>query len=147
MVTKEYSIAYVQVLEVLKGLSRKEFNKIPKERIELYEKNKDENYIFKLDEKSNFNEQISDIAQSIIANLFVRYVATKNDKDEIYKTEKQKFIKEELEKRKDLEIKPLFENKKIKEVQKTDVPVVIKEEGIFKRLLYKLKKFLRIRGK
>lgn len=147
MVTKEYSVAYVQVLEVLKGLSRKEFQRIPKEKIELYERYKDENYTFKLDNKINFNEQVSDVAQSILANLFVRYVATKEDKEEIYKREKQEFIEEEFKKRKNLSLKPLFTNKDVKTISKEESLIVIKEEGIFKKLIHKLKEFFKFRKK
>ena len=33
MVAKEYSIAYTEVLEILKHMPKKDYNKVPKERI------------------------------------------------------------------------------------------------------------------
>lgn len=146
VVTKEYSIAYVQVLEVLKGLSKKEYAKIPKERIELYEKYKDKEYEFKLDNKKNFNEQISKTAQAIIANLFVKYVATDKDRNKIYEKEKQEFIKEELKKRNSIKLNPLFEDKNTS-IQKEETALVIKKMGFFENLFDKLKNFLKFRSK
>lgn len=143
-ISKDYSIAYVQVLEVLKGLNKKEYEKIPKERIELYEKNKSRDYEFKLDKNRNFNDQISQEAQKIIANLFVRFIATPEDRIRIYEKEKKDFIKKELEERKKIKLNPLFkENNEIKqEVQQT--ALIIKREGILNNFIEKIKKLFRI---
>lgn len=136
-ITKEYSIACVEVLEILKGLTPQEFNRIPKERIELYESQKDENYKFQLDSNKDFNEQISSLAQSIIANLFVRFIATPEDRQKIYEEEKAEYIKEELEKLKKIKLNPLFE-----ETNKKETALVIKKKGILERLTERIKNFL-----
>ena len=144
-VTKEYSIAYVQVLEVLKGLSKKEYNRIPKERIDLYEKNKDKEYQFNIDNTRNLNEQLSDEAKNIISNLFVRFIATPKDKKEIYEKEKSKFIQVQMEERKNLKINKLFEQKEVKnKTQKNQAIIVVKKKGIFGRIIDSLKDFFKI---
>lgn len=140
-VTKEYSIAYVQVLEVLKRLNKHEYEKIPKERIELYEKYKDNEYTFVLDETVDFNEQISNKAQAIIANLFVRFIATPKDRKEIYENEKAKFIEEELVKRKNINIKPLFSNKDELPPNNQEQAIIIKETGFIKNIFNKIRNF------
>ena len=131
-ITKEYKIAYVEVLEVLKDLNKEEFERIPKERLKIYEENKDNDYNFELDKTRDFNEQISNIAQAIIANLFVRFIATEEDRKKIYEIEKQEYIENELEKRKEIKLNPLFDEPK-KEIKETSI-VVVKKKTFF--LLY-----------
>ena len=144
-VTKEYSIAYVQVLEVLKGLSKKEYNRIPKERIYLYEKNKDKEYQFNIDNTRNLNEQLSDEAKNIISNLFVRFIATPKDRKEIYEKEKSKFVQVQMEERKNLKINKLFENKEVKTKRpENQAIIVVKRKGIFGRIIDSLKDFFKI---
>lgn len=44
MVNIEYANAYSEVLEILKYVSEEEYNKIPKELIDVYEKNANKLY-------------------------------------------------------------------------------------------------------
>lgn len=142
-ITKEYSIAYAEVLEVLKGLTAEEFSKIPKERIDIYEQYKDADYKCVINEDSDFNDQISQIAQAIIANLFVRFIANKEDKQSIYDREKAEYIKLETEKRKSLKLNPLFEEKNIT-VENEEKGLVLSKKSFFERFFEKMKNFLGI---
>lgn len=146
-VTKEYSIACVQVLEVLKGLNKDEFDRIPKERIKLYENNKDKNYKFELNKSVDLREQLSDTAQAIISNLFVRFIATYEDKRKIYETEKKEYIDNEIKKRQDLKLNLLFKEKeKIPKVE-TEVKseaLVIQKKGIFEKIFNKIKSLFKL---
>ena len=54
-----YEKAYVEILEILKYIPMREYNKIPKERIEFFEKNKDKNYQYKYDVDSYFFIKLS----------------------------------------------------------------------------------------
>ena len=47
MINVEYANAYAEVLEILKYVSKEEYDKIPHSKIELFETNKNENYVFK----------------------------------------------------------------------------------------------------
>ena len=47
--TKDYKMAYTEVLEIIKHLSPSEMQKIPKETIDFFEKNQDSNYNFTYD--------------------------------------------------------------------------------------------------
>ncbi len=77
MDNETYEMAYVEVLEILKHLPEEEYNKIPKEKIEYYEKYKDENYFYQFDEHFPIEEQIiSKKAKAIIISLFKNYFAT-----------------------------------------------------------------------
>lgn len=143
-ITKEYRIACVEVLEVLKGLNDEELGRIPTERINIYEKYKDCEYKFKLDANRDFNEQISNVAQAIIANLFVRFIATPEDRNNIYIKEKQEFINSEIEKQKNIKLNPLFEEKnKIKNKNEQNALVVVKKKSFLQNIFEQVKKIFK----
>lgn len=77
-----YAKAYTEVLEILKYLPKGDYEKIPKEKIEFYEKNKDTNYEFSIDPEKPLEEQnISVEANSVIVNLFCDYFASDRQKE------------------------------------------------------------------
>ena len=101
--TDTYSRACTEVLIILKYyLSKTEFNKIPKDKIEFFEKNKDKNYDYQIDKNVPLEKQtISEMANSIIITLYRDYFATDKQKEILNKIlilndakkEKQKKIK------------------------------------------------------
>ena len=77
MVAKEYSIAYTEVLEILKHMPKKDYNKVPKEKINFYASNCEKEYTYKLNPNVNFNNQkMTEITKAILANLYRDYWAT-----------------------------------------------------------------------
>lgn len=94
----EYAIAYKEVYEILKYIQRADYDKIPKEKIELYKTMQDKNYNFKYDPSKTLDEQnVSKRAKAIIGLLFRDYWATDIQREKILtkqKYERQK-IKEE----------------------------------------------------
>lgn len=46
--TGSYAKAYTEILEILRYLPKEEYNKILKEKIEFYKKNKDDSYNYHL---------------------------------------------------------------------------------------------------
>lgn len=136
--TKEYARAYVEVLEVIKYLKKDEYNRIPKEKIELYEKYKDEDYVFKYDSKKPLTNQVSIEAKNVLANLFLKYISTQDDRTSFYEKERKEWYKNEV--KKDVKLNPIFENKtETKTVQNSEV-VVIKQNFLTKIFL-KIKSF------
>lgn len=84
MVDIKYANAYTEVLEILKYISREDYNKIPKNKIELFETNANDNYHFIYNPSKTLNEQnVSKIAKGIIAILFRDYWATNIQKEKI----------------------------------------------------------------
>ena len=79
-ITKEDRLAYVQVLQIIKYLNEKERAKIPNELINTYEKYKEPNYKFEYNSNIDLNEQISEKTKVIIAYLFVKYIASYEDR-------------------------------------------------------------------
>ena len=66
---------YVEILEVLKYVSRAEVQKISKEEIAFFEKNKHATYKFKFDESKNIIEQdLLPETMKLFFNLYNKYV-------------------------------------------------------------------------
>lgn len=86
MINDKYAKAYKEVLEIIKFFPEEEYNKIPKEKIEFFEKNMDPNHIFTINPKIDLSEQnISKEANAVIIGLFQDYYATEEQKVKINK--------------------------------------------------------------
>ena len=157
MITKEYAMAYTEVSEILKYVPDEDVNKIPKEKLEFYKSNMDNEYSYKLDMTKEFEEQeMSDITKAILANIFRDYWATPYQKEIIEEKmkekssyvlsqyqkeiieEKEKYDLEKLEEEKREKYNPdnIFKNK-LEEtvVENTNLPAEIKKETFFKKLI------------
>ena len=84
MVTTEYKIAYSEILEILKHISKKEQEKVPSNMIEMFKANASKNSNFAYNPKKTLQEQnVSEIAISIIAILYRDYWTTKEQRQKI----------------------------------------------------------------
>ena len=148
MVAKDYSKAYTEVLEMIKYLPENEYNKIPKEKNEFWERNKDNKYEFSINPQIELEKQnISIEANSIIVTIFRDYFATDLQK------EKLKIILEQNEKKYQRHLREkynpnnLFENRK-KEClntsgeERSNLPVIKKEDNFFKKFIKYVKKLI-----
>ena len=137
MVTKEYAIAYKEVVEILKYVPDEDVQKIPKEKLEFYKNNMDNEYNYKLDMTKEFEEQnMSDITKAVLANIFRDYWATPHQKEIIEAKEKNDLEKLEEEKREKYNPDNIFKNKQEQiVVEDTNLPAEIKEETFFKKLI------------
>ncbi len=107
-----YACSYVEVLEILKKIPKTELDKIPKEKLEFYESNKDKNYIYFYNDE---NTIISKKAKAILINLYKNYIATENEKTKIEEILKLNDKKQEVLNHKKYNPDDLFINKKTKE--------------------------------
>lgn len=113
MVDSKYSRAYTEVLEIIKYFPKKEYEKIPIEKIKFYQNNKDNNYIFKIDPQIDLSEQnISKQANAIIINLFTEYFATEEQNIKIKRILTLNQEKQEQEKRQKYNPDNIFEKRK-----------------------------------
>lgn len=146
-ITKEYSRAYVEVLEVLKFLKEEEYNRVPKERIDIYNKYKDKEYYFEINKEKELGEQISPKAKAVLSNLFIRYIANDADREEIVVQERKKEYKEEMAKSQNIKLNPLFEKrtKTAETIEENQSLIVYTEDNIFKKFIKKIKAFLETR--
>ena len=93
----QYANAYTEVLDILKYISKEDYEKIPKSKIKVFEENSNKNYHFTYDENKTLDEQnVSEIAKMIIAILYRDYWATKEQRYIIIK--KQQEIKDQKQK-------------------------------------------------
>ena len=145
MITKEYAMAYTEVIEILKHVPDEDIAKIPKDKIDFYNNNMDNEYNYKLDMTKEFEEQeMSDVTKAILANIFRDYWATPYQRERIEAKEKYDLEKLEEEKREKYNPDDIFKNRQTRGINNNpNLPVEIKKENFFKRLISFIKKFLR----
>ena len=148
----QYANAYTEVLDILRYISKEDYEKIPKSKIKVFEENSNKNYSFKYDVDKTLEEQnISEIAKMIIAILCRDYWTTNEQRYIIIK--KQREAREEQER----QIRERIEqNRQIKEDSLKVIDVssdldldldysrgtnleIYKEENIFKKIISKKK--------
>ncbi len=143
MVTTEYKIAYSEILEILKHISKKEQEKVPSNMIEMFKANASENSNFAYNPKKTLQEQnVSEIAISIIAILYRDYWATKEQKQKILNYQNREREKYKAEK---YDVNNIF--KKKNEIKPTitvaeEYPVVVKKQNFIQRIIGKIKKLI-----
>lgn len=138
-----YSLSYVEVLEILKHIPKEDYEKIPKEKIEFYENNKDKNYVYIY---NPVNPKISRKTDAILINLYKNYIAKDDEKEKINHILKLNEMKNEQEKQENFDLNNIFNNKK-SEIKNNNVdilPVEKKRETRFKKIIDKIKKIFNI---
>ena len=144
MVDIQYANAYTEVLEILKCISQEDYNKVPKEKINLFEHNANREYIFNYDSNKTLEEQnVSQIARAIIAILFRDYWATEEQRNKIKTFQINRRNQIEEEKNEKYSYENLFKNNKNipiqEETTENNVALVEYKESIFKRIVNKIK--------
>lgn len=151
MIDIVYANAYAEVLEILKYVSNEDYNKIPKEKIELFEKNANLNYDFSYDINKTLDEQnVSKKAKTIIAILFRDYWATEAQREKIKAKEQYDRRLKEEENREKYNPDNIF---KKNETKTTEIINEIKEnnqlipykESIFKKIFNKIISYIRFK--
>ena len=148
----QYANAYTEVLDILKYISKEDYEKIPKSKIKVFEENSNKNYNFTYDENKTLDEQnVSEITKVIIAILFRDYWATKEQryiiikKQQEIRDQKQKELMAKFEQNKNISEKDL---KKVNVASDLDIDIdyargtnleTYKEENIFKRIISKIR--------
>lgn len=148
MVTKEYAMAYTEVLKILSYVPEVELDKIPKEKLDFYKENMDKDYIYILDKNKDFQEQdMMDITSAILANIFTDYWATDEQKEAIKRQEQIELKKIEDEKREKYNPDNIFKQPEkavvdtISDVDPAKTEIVEYREPFIKRIIDKIKKF------
>lgn len=144
MIAENYACAYKEVIEVLKYTKREDVNKIPKYRILLWKTNMKKDHDFKIDVNKSLEEQnLSNEAKAIIANIFKKYWATDYQRKKI--EAKEKYDIEQIEKEKHEKYNPddIFKDKKHNIMQSENVKsheeIIEYKESIFKVIINKIK--------
>lgn len=145
MVDIQYANAYTEVLEILKNISQEDYNKVPKEKIYLFEQNANKEYIFDYDSTKTLEEQnVSKTARAIIAILFRDYWATDEQRNKIkaFQNNKRHQIDEENRQKYNTDIFKNRNNITTESINEKseNMQLVEYKENIFKRILGFFKK-------
>ena len=139
----EYANAYSEVIEVLNNMSKEDYNKIPKDMLEMFKTNCNNEYQFRYDLNKKFEQQeISKRAKLILAILFRDYWATPYQKEKIIA--KQNYERQKLEQQKFEKYNPerIFENKRqpiIEEIKNINSMIEVKEEKWYQKIFKLIK--------
>lgn len=150
MVDIKHANAYSEVLEILNYISIQDYNKIPKEKIEVFEKLSNKEYKFSYNPNISLDENnVSNITKTIIAILFRDYWATTIQREKIIAKQNYDRAILEEEKRKIYNPDNLFkkhdqENKIEEDIMENEVALVEYKESIFKRFINRIKNIFRI---
>ena len=150
MVDIVYANAYKEVIEILKHVSKEDYDKIPEEKIKLFETNANKDYSFNYDINKTLDEQnVSKKAKTIIAILFRDYWATDAQREKIKAKEQyDRKIKEE-ENREKYNPDNLFKKqdlvKNTEDIMTEEVTMVEYKESIFRKIFNKLISFIRLK--
>lgn len=143
MVSKQYTCAYKEVIELLKYFPIQDVKKIPPNVLEYLLKNKEKDYEYRVDRNKSFEEQEkSEITKAIFANFFRDYWANEYQKERILQKEKVDKLKMEEQKRNKYNPDEIFKNKT---KQNSELPndkdlIIYKEKNILKRIIEKILK-------
>ena len=150
--TNSYARACNEVLILLKTyLTKEEYEKISKDRIEFYEKNKDISYGYEIDSNLPLEKQkISKKANAMIVAIFRDFFATQNQKEKLKNVLEQNDRRMEQQKLKQYNSKDLFKNKQTN-IRNNENSVVVnevalveyKEQNVFKKLLNRILRVFR----
>ena len=132
-----YRQAFTEVLEVLKHTSKSIVEKIPEKFIMFLKDNKDDEYIADIDfSKPNWEDEVKQETQAILALIYRDYIVSSEKKSELIREEQEKQIRIEKEIREKYNPDNLLKNKQEQTVvENTNLPVEIKKETFFKKLI------------
>ena len=146
MVDIERANAYSELLEILKYLTPEDYDKIPKEKIEVFQTYANRKYNFNYDPDKTLQEQnVSKIARTIIGILFRDYWATEEQREKIVRWQQQERIRIENEKQEKYKSEDIFKNNNI-ETQIEEVALVeVKEEKWYDKVFKFFRKIFRFK--
>lgn len=149
MESREYAIAYKEVLEILKYIPKIDYDKIPSEKIELYKTMQDKYYNFKYDPSKTLDEQnVSKRAKAIIGILFRDYWATEEQREKIIRKQKNDRLILEEQKKSLYDTENIFKKRNICSETETKEEVsemVVYKTNFITKIFNKIKNFLKIK--
>lgn len=153
MIDVEHQKAYSEVLEILKFISKEDYNKIEKEKINILEKYCNKEYKFVYDPKKSLREQnVSNIAEIILGIFFRDYWANDSQRNIITVIQNNDRIKLKEKMKEQYNPNNLFKKnkeEKAKQIQFNSDEVALLEykESIFKKIIINIRKKFNIYNK
>lgn len=143
-IPKEYAMAYVEILEILKRMEEVYYEKIPKDLIEKFETFKSNNYVFEYDESKELKEQkLMSKTKDILAVLFIDYLTNEKEKEIIKEKQQEYKARKEKQLQENYDINKIFESRKQNvKVEDTSYPVEYKKL-LYLRIIDKIKEIFK----
>ena len=146
-----YNKAFREVVEILKHVPEESVQKIPQDMRDMFEEEMDKNYKFEVRDNVEFEDlELLDETRAILANIFKDYWATTYQRERILAKEQYDRQKVDEEKQKKYNSNDLFKRKNIndtKEIESSNnenLPVIVKEEKFYRKLINFIRKLLRM---
>ena len=154
MVNVKYANAYTEVYEILKYLNKDDYQKIPREFLEVIKENRNLDYEYKMNDEIDLEKQPMLIeTKAILLNIFRDFIATSEQREKIKKWQNEDRELIEKKKREKYNIN-VFENENIlkyesknNEIDKDNNQLIKYEKSMFKRIINKIKNFFGRRDK
>ena len=134
MVSVEYMVSYSQILEILKYIPKEDYNKIPKNMIELFKNNCYKESKFKYNPEKTLQEQnVTNTTKIIIAMLFRDYWSTAEQREKIKNIQEQERLK--FKDINDIFKKPIVTDKAPEQdIVPENLPAIVEKESVFKKI-------------
>ncbi len=143
MVKEKYNVyhkAFKELSEIIKFFPKNEYRKIPKSFIDFIEENMDNSYEYMVEHIDDFqNQEMLDETKILLSIVYRDFIASKEEKKQIIKMEKNELLQEEKRIREKYNPDNLFRNK-VEKVEKSVVMVEYKE-SIFTKIKNWFKRF------
>ncbi len=145
----KYANAYTEVYEILNYLDEEEYLKIPEELIEVFEENRNLDYEYEVNEEQDLSKQpMLKETKAILLNIFRDYLATPEQKQKIkqwLQADRAYIERQKQEKYNSNVFKNKTRDEKIdNEELNTLLPVKIKKQSIFQKIINGLKGIFKI---
>ena len=147
----EYAIAYAEILEILKYIPKSDYDKIPKEKLNLFDIKKDKKYKFKYDPNKTLEENnVSKRAKAIIIILFRDYWSNDTQREKIVAKQNNSRKIIEIEKIKKYNYEDIFKKNNINKIEtdkehnnSSNMQMVVDKENFITKIINKIKKIFR----
>lgn len=149
MYQTKYANAYTEVYQILSCLNEEEYSKIPEELIEIFEENRNLDYEYEVNEGQDLMKQPMLVeTKAILLNIFRDYLATPEQSQKIkqWLQADREYLEKQKQEKYNIDV---FKNK-VKENQSNtnsrnvQLPVEIKHQSIFRKIINKIKKIFNI---
>lgn len=147
MAENQYAIAYSEVLEILKYISKEDYNKIPQEKLNVFKTNASKDYKFKYNPQKTLDEQnVSKKAKAIIGLLFRDYWASESQRQKIIRKQNYDRMKIEKEKQEKYNQNDIFKEKQINKnsINIENTSIIEYKESLLSKILQKIKRIFHI---
>lgn len=147
MTENQYAIAYSEVLEILKYISKEDYNKIPQEKLNVFKTNASKDYKFRYNPQKTLDEQnVSKKAKAIIGLLFRDYWATESQRQKIIRKQNYDRMKIEQEKQEKYNKNDIFKEKQINKnsMNMEKISIIEYKESLLSKILQKIKRIVHI---